>query len=382
LSDTPITGIIKYVRPLAADEDLAKTISIMRANQVHALPVTQNGRIIGLVHEADILSHTSDGQGSNTPISSIITSEPACANIYMSVKQALDILKNNKLDVLPVIDEFGSYRGLVTRSDLLAAEMDIMTPAMVGGLATPIGVHLTTGAASAGAGFSGLFLTGLSLLLIFEAGRAAILLFAMLSDWLLSTNLVVQLQSTPTGSLSTRAVLGPDFLHYLSLVVTLLLLRLSPLSGYHGAEHQVVHTIESGERLIPEIVSRMPRPHPRCGTNLMIALATFAAITSMFGTSLGVFLAVAVVILGWRKIGYYAQQYITTKKPSPRQLQSGIKAGEELLAKFRREPNKQPDGLSRIWHMGMIQVLTGYTVGILIDLLFSKIVGLPPIFGL
>ncbi|HOM71154.1 MAG TPA: DUF1385 domain-containing protein, partial [Armatimonadota bacterium] len=198
----------------------------------------------------------------------------------------------------------------------------------------------------------------------------------------LSTNLVVQLQSTPTGSLSTRAVLGPDFLHYLSLVVTLLLLRLSPLSGYHGAEHQVVHTIESGERLIPEIVSRMPRPHPRCGTNLMIALATFAAITSMFGTSLGVFLAVAVVILGWRKIGYYAQLYITTKKPSPRQLQSGIKAGEELLAKFRREPNKQPDGLSRIWHMGMIQVLTGYTVGILIDLLFSKIVGLPPIFGL
>src|SRR2546423_10530097 len=49
----------------------------------------------------------------------------------------------------------------------------------------------------------------------------------------------------------------------------LLFVRALPLVQYHAAEHQAVHAMERGEPLDPEIVRRMPRVHPRCGTNIM-----------------------------------------------------------------------------------------------------------------
>ena len=35
---------------------------------------------------------------------------PACANVYMSISQAAEMMNNSQADVLPVIDEFGGFR--------------------------------------------------------------------------------------------------------------------------------------------------------------------------------------------------------------------------------------------------------------------------------
>ncbi len=45
---------------------------------------------------------------------------------------------------------------------------------------------------------------------------------------------------------------------------------------YHGAEHKSIFAFENGEELTPDNVQRYPRLHPRCGTSFILIVALFA----------------------------------------------------------------------------------------------------------
>src|SRR5262249_35497809 len=107
----------------------------------------------------------------------------------------------------------------------------------------------------------------------------------------------------------------------LSLLVTilfLLLMRATRLAGYHSAEHQTVHALERGERLIPEIVRRMPRAHPRCGTNIMAAGLVFFNLAQIIEYLPGLgplayVLAAIATFFTWRSVGTFLQERFTTR---------------------------------------------------------------------
>lgn len=44
------------------------------------------------------------------------------------------------------------------------------------------------------------------------------------------------------------------------------------LFGYHGAEHKTINAYEAGAELTPEVVSRYPIEHPRCGTAFLLTV--------------------------------------------------------------------------------------------------------------
>jgi uncharacterized protein YqhQ len=44
------------------------------------------------------------------------------------------------------------------------------------------------------------------------------------------------------------------------------------LYGYHGAEHKTINAFEAGAELTPEVVSKYPIEHARCGTAFMLTL--------------------------------------------------------------------------------------------------------------
>jgi len=46
--------------------------------------------------------------------------------------------------------------------------------------------------------------------------------------------------------------------------------------AYHGAEHKSIFAFESGAKLVPEDVVNYPRRHPRCGTSFILIVAIFA----------------------------------------------------------------------------------------------------------
>ena len=124
----------------------------------------------------------------------------------------------------------------------------------------------------------------------------------------------------------------------------------------------VVHAMEREEELRPEIVRRMPRVHPRCGTNIAAGASLFLGFFSaswIESSELRLLVAALVTVFFWRPLGSFLQRYFTTRRPNDRQLAGGIRAGEMLLAAHARSSRAKGSPALRIWNSGMLHVMAG-----------------------
>jgi len=145
----------------------------------------------------------------------------------------------------------------------------------------------------------------------------------------------------------------------------LLVVRLTPLSAYHGAEHKVVHAIERYGYPTREMAREMPRVHRRCGTTLLAGILPAFLIAAPLLLVMPV-LAVVVVLLGWTfryQVGALIQQYLTTKEPNDKQLAAGLEAGYKLLDDWHHNPHTDLSPFVSLWHRGFVQLLVGVLIG-------------------
>jgi hypothetical protein len=246
---------------------------------------------------------------------------------------------------LIVIDEQNRVLGLISAADLWPRRRPQARPAAVGGMATPFGVYLTSGTVTGGVSKWALAATGAVMsLMMFAAALCA----RPLIGWLDASKLPDAVQ---TGIYSS-------FVFALFFAI----MRVAPLSGTHGAEHQVVNAIERDEELRPEIVRRMPRVHPRCGTNLTVGALIFLTVWNFDWIPLPeirLLLAAIATFALWRRLGSLLQYYVTTKRPSDKQLEGGIVAGKMLLERYVVAKSTHASVWQRIWNSGLFQLLAG-----------------------
>lgn len=112
----------------------------------------------------------------------------------------------------------------------------------------------------------------LALSLVLAMG-IAIVVFVLFPDWVANllrgrlavgkgTNLVINLLE---GVLRVALFVG-----YIVAIARLEVIR--RVFEYHGAEHQVIHAFENGDRVTPESAARYDTAHPRCGTSFIGAV--------------------------------------------------------------------------------------------------------------
>lgn len=327
---------------LHPDDHLSKAQHLLRQSPGHALPVVSGDRLVGVVAEVDLLKALRLGlSGADLeayPVRAAMTGDVVTGHAGASLASAWETMATGRLKTLPVLDAAGGFAGVVFRNDLLAALRRDLRPAQIGGLATPLGVYLTTGDHRAGAGDLGLFLTGVVMALCH----------------LVVLNTVEGFALTLAEAPPLWAIALVEFVAYLAL------LRLTPLTGFHAAEHQVVHAIERGEALLPEVLARQPREHPRCGTNV-IALVFGAQLLWPLASQPVLAAASALVLFSvWRRLGWAFQRVFTTKPPTERQVLSAIAAGRALLAAYGVRPAYRASRLQRLWASGFIQMVAGF----------------------
>lgn len=269
-----------------------------------------------------------------------------------SLHNALITLDRYDCAALPVIEPDGGFRGMISRSDAISALGRNMRPPTVGGMATPLGVWLTTGVLSAGAPPLGLFLSGVTLGLcaIFAYFALLIPLAFINPEW------AALFASGRLGAFSSDGSLLNLVITLVHSLVFLSAMRFLPLSGTHAAEHQTVWAIERGLPLVPEVVAKMPRAHPRCGTNLM-ALAGLIEIVFQHLPSFDsgtILFTLLFIYLTWRNFGEMLQVVFTTKPATPRQLESGISAGRALIEKYQDEPHVRASFGASLLRSGLI----------------------------
>lgn len=340
----PIGALLRPVRAIEIDSSISRAAEEFKEHGFGLLPVSERGEYAGCLRQSDVLRAISEGISIHEPISTIMRSGGVVVRPSQSGAEALRLLHDSGEPALIVIDQQAQVLGIVTPVDLLEVSQSQLTPRPIGGMATPFGVYLTNGAISGGAPKWALVATGMLLFgLFFAANSLGVLLYPVLSRWLTESAVQTVL------SIST-------FLLFMAG------LRLIPLSGTHAAEHMTVHAIERGEPLVPEVVSRMPRVHPRCGTNLAAGAALFLGIMGseiVKDMELRLMLAAFITLIFWRPLGSALQYYVTTKPPNRKQLESGIRAGKDLIRRYQHTGSGSTSVLGRLWNSGLPEVILG-----------------------
>ena len=370
LSIRDIIHAARFSPPLDPRDSLAKAARLLRVHDLPLLPVAQGTQLIGLVYESDLLARIAEATDSVAEMRSATVAEvvrPAglVLEADVSVAEAARLMLDAGVSAAPVVDQGGRYLGVLPAREVAAAASGEPITASIAGLATPFGVHLTTGRVRAGASDLALASTGVALMLINLIAISG-------TDWLRAqAHRLWPLLDSLTTRGSTGETVEVIGIGIVSLALFLLLLRLSPITGTHAAEHMVVHAIEEGEDLTLEKVRPMPRVHPRCGTNLVALLVMIGIGQTLFSAisqanqdvgELALFGLVVVVMITWRRLGSGLQRLITTKPPSDRQLQRAIGVGEELLRRMVTPPARPLRGFDRLWNSGFLQVLAGFLV--------------------
>lgn len=341
---------VKSIRPEAGISVLLKGLS-----SASLLPVTdKRKRLIGVIRDQDVLVNPTLHPEDFRQTEDLVTLSRGD-----TVEKALEAFSRTEQTLIPILDARGRYTGeCASRTLLLKLVHGLLRPARVGGLATPLGVYMTSGYYSAGPGWKGLVATGVlfaAIVTLLEwvgivAYSAAVTAYPGLENWNETEQLLLQVGFMLVGMLS--------------------LLRMSPMAGLHAAEHMTINAIEQDLDITDEIVRTQPREHQRCGTNLMVFLigVQMAALgfISMQGRlswlGLALYCAVWLFLITryWRTGGLWLQRHFTTKNPTSSQLASGMKAGRELLDKFAEKPHANPTFLQKLWGAGLFHMLASF----------------------
>lgn len=110
------SGMIKDPITLKADATLANALALMKEHRIGGIPVTdENGVLKGIVTNRDLRFE----RDMKKPISEIMTKENLIVtDINTDLNQAKDILQQHKIEKLPVVDKDGVLRGLITFKDI------------------------------------------------------------------------------------------------------------------------------------------------------------------------------------------------------------------------------------------------------------------------
>ena len=97
---------------------------LMNEHKIGALVVMEGDRLAGMFTERDVLRRVVGEQRppATTSVADVMTSEVACCTLQTPLEEARMAMKNMRIRHMPVMDEGGHLRGLLSIGDLNAFE--------------------------------------------------------------------------------------------------------------------------------------------------------------------------------------------------------------------------------------------------------------------
>ena len=108
-------GVITDPFFLAPDNLVKDALALMEKYRISGVPITEGGKLVGILTNRDLRFESNYEQ----PISNIMTKEGlVTAPVGTSLEQAQQILGKNRIEKLPIVDENGYLKGLITIKDI------------------------------------------------------------------------------------------------------------------------------------------------------------------------------------------------------------------------------------------------------------------------
>ncbi len=109
------SGMITDPFTLGPDDSLRDALTVMSKYHISGIPITEAGKLVGILTNRDIRF----AQDLDRPIAELMTREHLItAPVGTTLGQANDILHRYKVEKLPVVDEHGMLKGLITVKDI------------------------------------------------------------------------------------------------------------------------------------------------------------------------------------------------------------------------------------------------------------------------
>ena len=112
------SGSIIIENPYTINSELTikDAFSIMNEKQVSGLLVTDsNSKIIGILTERDVLFESPD---SSKLVKELMTKDVVTAKLGVDLERVKEILKHNRIEKLPIVDDNNYVKGLITSQDI------------------------------------------------------------------------------------------------------------------------------------------------------------------------------------------------------------------------------------------------------------------------
>jgi len=109
------SGMITDPITLEPHQPLSEALAVMKRFHISGIPITENGKLVGILTNRDMRFETNVTR----PISELMTSERlVTVPVGTTLEEARDSLHRYKIEKLPVVDEHGMLKGLITMKDI------------------------------------------------------------------------------------------------------------------------------------------------------------------------------------------------------------------------------------------------------------------------
>lgn len=113
------------VETIASDAAVSDAVQRLGAKRIGALPVIEDGRIVGIMSERDVIYALRDNgaQVLDWPVSRAMSSPAITADSGTTVLAALAVMTQRRIRHLPIVEN-GAIRGIVSIGDLVKYRME------------------------------------------------------------------------------------------------------------------------------------------------------------------------------------------------------------------------------------------------------------------
>jgi len=112
------------VRTAASDTPLRDVAVMMREGDMGAVPVVDDGKLVGIVTDRDIVVRAvAEGKDASTPVAEAMTSEIFSVGPDDFVFEAIRLMGDKQIRRIPVVTESGELAGIISMADI-ALEME------------------------------------------------------------------------------------------------------------------------------------------------------------------------------------------------------------------------------------------------------------------
>lgn len=107
------------VKTATRDQTLREVATLMRDGDMGSIPVVEDGKLVGIVTDRDIVVRSiADGRDATSPISEAMTTEIFSVRPDDFVFEAIRMMGDKQVRRIPVVDENGALAGIIAMADV------------------------------------------------------------------------------------------------------------------------------------------------------------------------------------------------------------------------------------------------------------------------